>query len=33
MAPKRDSSKETTKSSIREAIEQTSVDFPVYADT
>ncbi len=33
MASKRVASKETIESSIGEAIEQTSVNLPIYADT
>ena len=33
MEPKRTTSKETTKISTGEAVEQASVDFPMYEDT
>lgn len=33
MASKRETSKETTESGTGEAVEQTWVDFPVYAET
>jgi len=33
MAPKGIASKDNTESSIREAVEQTPVNFPVYSDT
>lgn len=33
MAPKRATSKDTIESSTMEAVEQTPVDFPVYAET